>query len=59
MTVDIIDLIVHGILDPNRSLEDIKQEMKGIFERLVRTIVHPPPPFLHLVHSIPLIHVPS
>jgi hypothetical protein len=38
------DLIVHGILDPNRSLEDIKQEMKGIFERLVRTVPHPHPP---------------
>ena len=29
------DLIVHGILDSARSMEDIKAEMKGIFERLV------------------------
>jgi hypothetical protein len=43
-----IDLIVHGILDPNRSLEDIKQEMKGIFERLVRTVPYTHPLLLHL-----------
>jgi ATP-dependent NAD(P)H-hydrate dehydratase len=30
-----VDLIVHGILDPANSIEDIKKEMKGIFERLV------------------------
>lgn len=31
----IADLIVHGILDPAKSIEEIKAELKGIFERLV------------------------
>lgn len=29
------DLIVHGILDPAKSLDDIKKDMKSIIERLV------------------------
>ncbi len=29
------DLIVHGILDPARSMDETRKEMKGILERLV------------------------
>lgn len=29
------DLIVHGILDPSKTVDEIKVELKGIFERLV------------------------
>ncbi|KDN44696.1 Ribokinase-like protein [Tilletiaria anomala UBC 951] len=35
------DLIVHRILDENKSHDDIKKEMKGIFERLHSVIVGP------------------
>jgi hypothetical protein len=30
------DLIVHGVLGTERSMEAIKDEMRGILERLVR-----------------------
>lgn len=30
------DLIVHNILDSRRSLDDIREDLKGIMERLVR-----------------------
>ena len=30
------DLIVHGVLGMERSMEAIKDEMRGIMERLVR-----------------------
>ena len=33
------DLIVHGVLGMERSMDQIREEMRGILERLVR--IHP------------------
>ncbi|KAK4683608.1 ATP-dependent NAD(P)H-hydrate dehydratase, partial [Tremellales sp. Uapishka_1] len=35
------DLIVHGILDPARALDDIRTELKGIMERLHVLVIGP------------------
>ncbi|KAJ9114683.1 hypothetical protein QFC22_005559 [Naganishia vaughanmartiniae] len=35
------DLIVHGILDPSKSIDEIKKELKGIMERLHVLIIGP------------------
>jgi len=31
------DLIVHGVLGMERSMDQIREEMRGILERLVRS----------------------
>jgi hypothetical protein len=36
------DLIVHGILDEQRPLNDIKADLKGIMERLVSSSISCP-----------------
>jgi len=32
------DLIVHGVLDPGRSMNDIRADLKSIMSRLVRLL---------------------
>jgi len=37
------DLIVHGVLDHKRSMEEIREDLKSIMERLVR-------PYIRVLH---------
>ena len=47
------DLIVHGVLGMERSMDQIREEMRGILERLVRILSLSSHPTSCLVKSSP------